>query len=163
MIALAIRHWYFFAIAALVAVIGAQELRVNHAQTQLAQFKQEASDAARKSAELARAESERRQKVFDDEAASARGEKASLEADVSRLADVTDGLRGDLDAFRQRAKQSSKVASGIKSQSGPDPLDVLSQLFYRSSEVNRELAQFADALKLAGASCERSADKVASP
>jgi Protein of unknown function (DUF2514) len=163
MIALLIRFWWAPVILALCALIGVQQLRIDHAKTQLAQFKQEASDAARVAADNARTESERRQKVFDDEAAAARVEKANLEADISRLANTADGLRDDLAAFKERAKHNPKAPLGSKGQPGPDPIDLLSILYARADREAAELAGYADRLRLAGSRCEQASDKIASP
>lgn len=161
MIALALRYWYFIALAALVAMIGAQQLRIGHAQNQLSTYKLEAAENARINSELARQESERRQKVFDDEAAAARVEKAELESNVAQLADTADGLRGSLAEFQRRAKQCPKVAIGGKSEPSADPVDLLAILYQRADREAATLAEFADRLRQAGASCERSTDSIA--
>jgi len=159
-IALALRYWYFIAIAALVAVIGAQQLRIGHAQNQLSDYKLEAAENARINSELARQESERRQKAFDSEAAAARVENAELEASVAALAGTADGLRGSLAEFQRRAKQCPKVANGGESQPSSDPVDLLAVLYQRADREAATLAEYADRLRQAGATCERATDSL---
>ncbi len=157
--ALVLRYWYFAVIAALVLLLGAQQMRVSNAKTALAQYKLDVSNAQRKAADLARRESERKQQLFDDEAAAARSEKQALEADVVRLADVADGLRGDLANFRKRVKQATQPANGGKGQRDPDPVDLLAILYQRADAEAGVLAESLDRVRSAGILCERLSDK----
>lgn len=136
-------------------------MRLDRAQNNLAQYKLEVVTLAKEQERANREKEQQQQKDYDDAAKAAREENDALQKDVSRLADVSDGLRDDLAAFKRRAKQNPAPSNGRKSEPSSDPLDLLAQLFTRSGEVNTELARYADSLKLAGATCERSADKIA--
>jgi chromosome segregation ATPase len=162
-IALLVRYWYLAAIAGLVAIIGVQQIRVSHAQNQLSDYKLEVAENDRLSEELARQESDRRQRAFDEEAQRTREEKAALEADVSRLADAADSLRNDLAEFRARTKPYPKTSNRGASEPGSDPIGVLAGLFERADQRAGELAEYAQRLRSAGSACERAADAIASP
>lgn len=161
MITLALRYWWVFVIAGVLAALGVQTMRLDRAQNNLAQYKLEVVTLAKEQERANREKEQQQQKDYDDAAKAAREENDALQKDVSRLADVSDGLRDDLAAFKRRAKQNPAPSNGRKSEPSSDPLDLLAQLFTRSGEVNTELARYADSLKLAGATCERSADKIA--
>ena len=163
MIALLVRYWYLAAIAGLISIIGVQQIRVSHAHNQLSDYKLEVAENDRLSEELARQESERRQRAFDEEAQRTREEKEALEVDVARLADTADGLRNDLAAFRARANQNPPPSDRSKSEPGSDPIGVLAGLFERADQRAGELAQYAQRLRSAGSACERAVDAIASP
>lgn len=160
MIALALRYWWAIAIAALLALVGVQQVRVDRAQKALSEYKLEVAENARIAEQLARKESERMQRAYDEEAAAAREERAALESDVSRLADTADGMRDELASFRQRAKQDSCIAIRGKGKPSTDPLDLLAELYARADKEAAELASYADRLRQAGIACERAADKI---
>jgi len=159
MIALLVRYWYMAVIAALLAFLGVQSIRISALKTEQAEYVLESEKAARLAVEQAIAEQSRRQQAYDEEAEHARAEKAELEASVAKLADIADGLRGDIAAFQRRANAQSKPAIGSKSEPGPSPSDLLAGLYLGSVETNKQLASYATELRRAGSACERSADK----
>lgn len=161
MIALFVRYWWAIVIASLLALIGVQQVRLNNAKTNFAQYKLEVAENARIAEQVARQESERMQRAYDEQAAAVREEKASLESDVAKLADIADGLRDELASFRQRAKQDSCIAIRGKGKPSSDPIDLLSELYARADKEAAELASYADRLRQAGIACERAADKIA--
>lgn len=153
--------WIALAFVALLAIIGGQQVRVNHAKTKLAEYKLEVAENARLSEQLARQESERMQRGYDEQAAIAREEKAALESDVAKLADVADGVRDELAAFKQRAKQNACAVVGSKGKPSADPIDLLAVLYARADREAAAIAEYADRLRQAGIACERSADSLA--
>lgn len=158
MIALLARYWYFVAIAALLAGLGFQELRVNNAQTDLAEYKQEVQAQALAAEQAARAEETRRQEAYDEQAAHARKEIRELEATVSALADTSDGLR-DTVAKYQRSRQTTCSASGSKSKPGEPARDLLADLYLGLIKAAEDTSGFAERVYIAGDACEKSGDK----
>jgi predicted RNase H-like nuclease (RuvC/YqgF family) len=157
------RIWIALALAAFLSFTHFSAYRAGKAvvRADFDAYKISQEKQAREAEGAARLKEQQHQKDYDDAAQAAREENNALQKDVSRLADVSDGLRDDLAAFKRRAKQNPAPSNGRKSEPSSDPLDLLAQLFTRSGEVNTELARYADSLKLAGATCERSADKIA--
>lgn len=160
MIALFVKYWYLAAIAALIAALGVQQVRVSNAKSDLASYRLEVSNAQRIASELARKESDRRQQAFDDAARSAREENESLQKDVVRLADLADGLRGDIATLRKRTFKSPNPANGSKSEQGDDAISVLARVYERADTEAGVVAQYADRLRVAGLACESSVDQM---
>lgn len=163
MAALALRYWWAIVIAALVAAIGVQEMRITHAHSEFESYKLEVVDAQRKQAEAARQESDRRQRAVDEEAQRARAENAKLQAGLARANASAVGLQRDLAAFKRRASASTISPDGSAGQPDTRAIDLLSKLYLRADREAGILAQYADQLRAAGASCERAHEAVAQP
>lgn len=159
---LLLANWKYVVIAALLALLGLQTVRISALKTEQAEYVLESEKAARIAVEQAIAEQSRRQQAYDEEAQNARAEKAELESTVAQLADAADGLRGDLANFTQRAKSNACATCRSAGKPGADPGDLLSELYLRSVRANQELAEFADRLEIAGSACERAADALSS-
>lgn len=158
MIALLVRYWYVAVIAALIAFLGAQSIRISALKSEHAGYVAESEKAARLAVEQAIAEQSRRQQAYDEEAQHARAEKAELEVTVSQLADAADGLRDDLANFTKRAKSSSCATVRGSGKPSADPLDMLAGVLARADREATVLAEYSDRLRLAGIACERAAD-----
>lgn len=161
MITLALRYWWAIVIALLLAALGAEHIRANHHKTAFAEFRLEVVKANAKAAEAFRKEEQRRQAAADEEAQNARDEIKLMEGDVLRAADVADGVRDELAAFKRRA--AARACAPIGGQGKPDTaaLDMLSELYARADREAGELAIYADRLRIAGSACERTADAIA--
>lgn len=159
MIALALRYWWAVVIAVLLVALGAQTMRINAAHTEMAEHMADDAIAQARAQKAARDEETRRQAVTDEEAARARTEKTERERAIADLADTADGLRRDVEQYRQRlARASAGAAVGGAGKPSAGPADLLSDLYLGSVATNRELAAYADRLRGAGTACERIAD-----
>lgn len=163
MIALALRFWYLIVIAALLAALGAQTLRLSNAHEEFAQYKLEQANLTREAERAAREREQKQQRDFDDAAQAAREENDALQKDVARLADQSDGLRDDLAAFKRRASCNTQPKNGSKGQPSADPLDLLIGVYQRADREAGILAEYAEKLRSAGVACERSADSLVLP
>lgn len=155
---LLLANWKYVVIAALLALLGLQTVRISALKTEQAEYVLESEKAARLAVEQAIAEQSRRQQAYDEEAQHARAEKAELEASVVQLADTADGLRDDLANFTRRAKSNACASDRSKGKPGADPLDMLAGVLARADREARVLAEYSDRLKLAGIACERASD-----
>lgn len=112
---------------------------------------------------LQSAENDRKQAIADKEAEDANTKLTHARADAV-IADAAAGkLRGQLAAYvaaARRAAQTTGIATAGPGQPGTDPLDLLAELYSRSDEAAGTIAQYADQLRIAGASAERIADEV---
>lgn len=161
MTALALRYWWVAVIAALLAALGVQTMRLDRAQNAYAEHLADDAIATAAAQQAARLKERQDQEAYDLEAQHARDEKKALEADVARLADTADGLRGDLAEFKQRARAAKACpAVGGPGKPGADPLDLLAQLYSRADGEAAVLARYAEELRRAGLTCERAADAV---
>lgn len=161
MIALALRYWWAVVIAALLLALGAQTMRINAAHTRMAEHL--AQDAADREAAItaARTEETRRQAAQDEEAARARTENIEREAAVAALADTGDRLRDELAGFKRRAASACAApAQRGQGEPGASALDLLANVYQRSAEERRAVAEYAERVYGAGIACERSADAV---
>lgn len=161
MIALALRYWWAVVIAALVAALGVQTLRLGNEQTAFREHLADDAIAKAAATERARQKEQADQAAYDQEAQNARAEKLALEREFAALAGTADGLRDELAEFKRRARAApAGAAHRGPSKPGADALDLLADVFTRASDRAGEMARYADALRAAGATCERSADAV---
>jgi hypothetical protein len=157
----------FAVVAALLTALGAQTVRMDHAQTSEARAEQRLSDeraAATKAALAAettyRAEESRRaaaQKEITDEAirmaSRARADVAVADAAHGRLSDRAAAVASRCSAtFYPPASAGSAPAA--------NPGDLLADVLRRADEAAGELAAFADQAHAAGLACERSYDSL---
>lgn len=154
-ITLALRYWYLLAIAGLVALLGVQQVRINHAHTKYAQLEAWHAESARQAEASARSEEARRQAIVDKEASDAQTRIAQLEADAASARDSADRLRAAVAAAVSGARKSAKPAEPSPGKPGADTLDVLSLVLARSDADAGELGLYADRLRSAGLACER--------
>jgi len=114
-----------------------------------------------------RAEEQRRttelQRIIDGE----RHQSDIARADAAARTAAADGMRKQLDAYiaaargRQAAERAAiRTAAAGRSTAGADPLDLLSDLFWRAGDRAGELAAIADRARIAGLTCERAYDAV---
>lgn len=161
MIALALRYWWAVVIAALLALLGVQSMRLNNAQTAYADHLAEDALARAAESEEARWKEQADQTRFDEEAQRAREENQKLLAAYAALADAGDRVRDELAEFKRRARAAPSGAPvGGSGKPGADALDLLADLYARADSEAGILAGYADALRAAGATCERASDAV---
>lgn len=163
-----LKTWMAIAIAALVALVGLQQIRVSNAKAatsaaraELASDRATYAQAAQIAEQSARAEESRRtaatQKVIHD---------AKLETSAAQIA-AGDAVRA-ADGLRKRV--AALVAAGRQATSNPgttgrstgdeggDALDLLAGVLARTDDAAGGIAAYADQLRVAGQACERYAD-----
>lgn len=122
-----------------------------------------ALDAARvqiKAVDAARLEEQRRTMAQMEIANAATKDIAQARADAGAAADAAGQLRQRVDELLAAARSAKDPDPAVNSPSQPggDPLDVLVDVLGRSDRTSGILAAYADQLKVAGLSCERSYD-----
>lgn len=125
-----------------------------------------ALDAARvqlKGVDEARIEEQRRSTKLSEIANEAKQQADTAAADAGRARTESGRLRDRISELvaAGRATQNSAVAGG-----GPaavDPLGVLADVLVRADEHAGELAQYADAARIAGQACEQSYSALTAP
>lgn len=113
------------------------------------------------------AEARRMQEIDDQKKANKEAKHAQDK--LNDLERQRDAARDDAERMRQqyrqaaaRGRQAAACTSGAsESKQGPDPIGVLAELLVRADERAEEVAGYADRLRIAGESCERSYDAVA--
>lgn len=173
MISLILSNWKLVLIAALLALLGVQQVRVDHAKSETAQARQEFADAktvaaqaAQKAEADARTEETRREAEKEKVISDAHAQTAVAQAAAADAARSADGLRVRLAQYVAAVRQatSDPAAAGRSTgQPGADPLDLLSQLYSRSDDAAGAIARYADAAVIAGTACERIADGLQPP
>lgn len=159
------RVWIALALAAFLAVTHLSSYRAGKAAVRedFDAYRIQHEQLAREAERSAREKEQQLQKDFDDAAQAAREENDALQNDVVRLADVSDGLRDDLAAYKRRSSKSPETSDRGKSKQDSGASDLLSQLYLGSVRTNQELAVFSDRLRVAGIACERSVDALSVP
>ena len=135
MIALAIRYWYAIVIAALVALLGVQELRVNHAQNRLYKEQKARSDDQLARADAALKDSE---KTATKESTHAVSIQAASDTFTQPASFRDAALRAELaDALRVRDAATARAAR-YRAQSEGDAA-ARSRLADRAEALDRQL------------------------
>lgn len=154
------RVWLALALAAFLAFTHFSAYRSGKANVRadFDAYRIQNEQLAREAERSARDKEQQLQKDFDDAAKAAREENDALQNDVARLADVSDGLRDDLAAYKRRSAKSPETSDRGKSKPDSSASDLLAELYLGSVRTNQELSVFADRLRVAGIACERSLD-----
>ena len=156
------------AAAAVLGFAGLKLYRAGQADTQadFDAWKLAAAESRVLADRAQRTEEQRRQDIVNQEI-----KNAAQELDQARAADAAasaahERVRNQLSAFLaavRRAGQDPVPAFGSPRVSGPDPLDLLADLYSRSDEAAGAIAAYADELRIRGATCERIADRLQPP
>lgn len=111
------------------------------------------------SVQAARAIEQRRAEFMEQERDHAIKQNEALAADVAAGRDVSERLRRELSALRARyAGINTGAAERGQGEQGADTIGVLIDLYQRLDQTGREVAEYADRLRIAGLACERSHD-----
>lgn len=148
-------QWKLVLCGVLLALLGVQQVRIDHAHASLAKVQQEYAEAAQKAEREARAEETRRQAIVDKEASDAQARIVQLEADAAGARDSAERLRAAVSNAVSGARKGSKPADASQGKPGADALDLLSLVLARSDADAGELGLYADRLRSAGLACER--------
>lgn len=171
-IAFVLQHWALIAITLLLAVVGAQELRVGRAQAETANARATlagervaaalASTTAQKKArdEETRRETEKQEVIRHAQEQTAVAKAAARDAGLAAA-----GLRQQVAALVANSRRAA--ADPSPATGGPpaaDALDLLADVLQHVDDRSGELAAEADRRGIAGATCERAYDALtASP
>lgn len=161
-------QWKFVVMAALLAVIGIQQVRIDRAhaeyaflQAQIAEERAKAAEAARLAEQEAREEEQRREQRRQEIIDEAEGRTELAKAAASDAERAAASLRERLAAFTAAVRGATKDSQPAKrgeGKQGADALDVLADLFSRADDRAGELAIYADRLRIAGLACEQAFD-----
>lgn len=131
------------------------DARLARAEGQHAQVLEQLAQGAVASAQAARAEEARRTAAVEEQRDIAQQQAQALAVDVSAAADTAGRLRSELDALRRRGPAcGAAVADRGPGQPGTDPIGLLIDVLTGMESAGREVAEYADRLKIAGAACE---------
>lgn len=154
-------------LAALASALGVQTLRVAGAQketaearTDLADYKATAAESARLAERAERHEEQRYQTNTRKAVDEAHAETDLARAAADRADAAAERLSRQLAALRtaDRARQDPAAAGRGQGEPGPDAIGVLADVLGRADARAGIVERYADALRIAGAACERYAD-----
>jgi hypothetical protein len=159
--------WFWPAVgAAILAVLAAQQLRIEHLKTEhaqtLATLAQKAQVAAQAAATAERAARTTERSIRDEQAENARkaaARLAVLAAAADRERASRERLRRDLAAYVARARAVPRdSAPGAHEPPAADAIGVLADVLGRADARAGVLAAFADRAHAAGLACEADYD-----
>lgn len=128
---------------------------LSSAQAAHAQELEQLAQATVASVQAVRAEEARRRAAVEEQRDTAKKQAQALEADMVAAAGTADRLRRELDALRRRgAACHATAADGSTGEPGADPIGLLIDVLEGVESAGREVAQYADRLKIAGLACE---------
>lgn len=137
------------------------DARLARLESQHAQVLEGLATASVESMRAVRAEEARRVAKVEEQRDIAQREVQRLETDVVAAADTAGRLRAELDALRRRGAACNPTATdGSPSQPGADPIGLLIDLLTGMESAGREVAEYADRMKIAGAACEGAWDRL---
>ncbi|WP_237173059.1 DUF2514 family protein [Paracandidimonas lactea] len=156
------------AAGALLAGIGAWTVQGWRTDAQLASLRadhaavlEQQAQAVVASVQAARDLEQRRTAAVENERDNAIEQSTALAADVAAGRTAAQRLRRELSALRERqAGGDTASAQRGPGQSGTDAIGLLIELYAGLDGAGREVAEYADRLRIAGLTCERSYDRV---
>lgn len=113
------------------------------------------------SVKAARQIEQKRTEIVESQRDIAIEQNEALATDVAAGAAVSERLRTELNALRARhAGGNSDAADRGQSQQGADTIGLLIDVLQGLDDAGRELAEYADRMRIAGLACERTYDGV---
>lgn len=155
-----IRTWLAIACAALVAMVGVQQMRVSNAKAETAQLKSQYAQAALKAEQEARAKETAREQEKQDIIDSANKQTEDAIAAISAADAAAASLRQQLAKYSAAIRKNPSAGKGVASNSSSEALDMFSQLFARTDDAAGEVSLYADRLRIAGVACEKQYDSL---
>lgn len=132
-----------------------KDVQIAQAQQEKAQVLEEIARATVASVQAARAEEARRTAAVEEQRDIAQQQAQALAVDVAAAADTAGRLRRELDTLRCRGSACSAAAADRSSgQPRADPLGMLIDVLEGMESVGREVAEYADRVRIAGMACE---------
>lgn len=163
-------QWKLVVIAALLALLGVQQVRISSARAELAKVRaeyaeerQKAAEATRKAEQDAREEEQRREQRKQEIIDEAEGRTELARAAAAGAERAAGGLRARLAAFTAAVRGATEDPHPVKrseSKQSADALDVLAGVLARVDDRAGELAVYADRLRIAGVACEAEYDSL---
>lgn len=147
-IALALRFWYVLAIAGLLAALGVQQVRINHAQAKYARFETKVErDRADRAANALEATNEN-QRISNRWNAAALGAINESKLREQRLQTDAAGASAELDRLRVAIRKATSIRGDVpsgSSKASPEPANPVADVLRACAAEVQELAGFADA------------------
>ena len=142
------------ACAALLLTAGVERARGQHARTQLAEVKAQIATERAAAEKKQRDIEAQRDKDINEVATNAQAQINAISADLAASRASADGLRDASAVAARRARARACAPNPGKGEPDSDPIGVLADVLGRSNERHREVADYADRLRVAGAACE---------
>ncbi|AMM23153.1 DUF2514 family protein [Variovorax sp. PAMC 28711] len=163
--------WVALVIAFLLAMVGAQQVRVSNAKAAQSRTAAEFSAYQATQAESARLAERSRRDTEQRWAATVEGvsnegqqkiDVARADAERAGAAEqrVQQRVAAFLSAIRRAAEDSGVATTGATASARSDPLDLLSYLFARADSTAGELAEALDRSRISGQTCEKAYDSL---
>lgn len=128
-------------------------------QAEHAEVLEKQAQAVVASVEAARQEERRRTAAVEKERDYAQQQTEALAGDLAAGAAVSKRLRRELGTLRARyASRNTTATERGQGQQDTDTIGLLAELHARMDETGREVAEYADRLRIAGLTCEGSYD-----
>lgn len=166
MLSLLLTQWKYVVMGLLLAFIGVQQIRIDHAATELAQEQKDRAFETAQRAELAekaevaaREEEQRRETAKQEVIDEAHQQTAVAQADAASATAASASLRSQLTKYAAAVrKATSDPVATAGSSATTDPIGLLADMLSRIDERQGRVASYADSAHIAGAACERYAD-----
>jgi hypothetical protein len=154
-------------VLALLAIAGAQQLRVGWAQgetadarSELAGYRLEVSERDRRADARARAEEQRRQKAVDEVGNEAEGKLEVARTDAARAGDALQRLQQRYEEAERRSRACGDSLTAQLGQAAEAGVRLRADVLGRVGEAARLYAAEADERGVAGRACEAAYDRV---
>lgn len=150
----ALANWKLLLIAALLALLGLQTVRVSGLKQDAADQRAKVAESIRQAELTQRNEEQRRSEAVTKEATDAQTRIAALEDDLRAARSAADSLRAAAASAASRAR--SHPATAATSETTADPIGMLTRVLNELDERAGILAETADRSRIAGDACVRS-------
>lgn len=131
------------------------DARLSRAEERHAKVLEQLAHGAVAAAQAARAEEARRTAAVEEQRDIAQAKLDGLALELAAGAAVSDRMRRELDALRRRGGACSAAATdGGPGQQGTDTIGLLIDMLEGMESAGREVAEYADRVRIAGAACE---------
>lgn len=145
---------YALVAAAILGVIGLQQLHISQLNSKYDRYVSKVAGEALKASQDKTDQENYWRKQLEDKDVEYQKLQKSMGADLTAAHDSADGMRGELAKFAARSKgRSCPVAPGSPVPAG-DPIGVLAELLTRTDAITEVYARTADERGLAGTQCE---------
>ena len=135
--------------------------KLARAEAQHAQVLAQLANGTVAAAQAARAEEARRTAAVEEQRDIAQNKLDGLALDVAAGRATADRLRIELDALRRRGGACNPAAADRGSgQPGTDSIGLLIDMLEGVESAGRDVAEYADRLRIAGAACEGAWDRL---
>ena len=154
------KFWVAIAFAALVAIIGLQQVRVSNAKSELSALRTSYAQAALKAEQEARAKETAREQEKQDIIDSANKQAEDAIAAVSAADSAAASLRQQLARYSAAIRKNPSTGKGSTSNPSADAFDLFSRLLAGMDDAAGEVSLYADRLRIAGVACEKQYDSL---